>query len=93
MKSAYELAMERLEKESPSGPPLSEEQKKELAEIDKIYEAKIAERKIMADQELQKNYGHYEAVLKIQENLREDIQKLEEEREAKKQSVRESGKQ
>ncbi|HOJ60100.1 MAG TPA: hypothetical protein PK878_07405 [bacterium] len=93
MKSAYELAMERLEKESPSGPPLSEEQKKELAEIDKIYEAKIAERKIMADQELQKNYGHYEAVLKIQENLREDIQKLEEEREAKKQSVRVSGKQ
>lgn len=79
MKSAYELAMERLEKESPSGPPPSEEQKKELAEIDKLYEAKIAGRKIMAGQE-------------IQENLREDIQKLEEEREAKKQAVREAGK-
>lgn len=92
MKSAYELAMERLEKASPSGPPPSEEQKKELAEIDKIYEAKIAERKIMAGQEIQKNYGNYEAVLKIQENLREDIQKLEEEREAKKQAVREAGK-
>jgi len=92
MKSAYELAMERLEKESPSGPPLGEEQKKELAEIDKIYEAKIAERKIMADQEIQKYYGQYDMVMKIQEKLREDTQKLEEEREAKRQAVRESGK-
>ena len=35
MKSAYELAMERLEKTSPSI-SLSDEQKKEIAEVDSV---------------------------------------------------------
>ena len=43
MKSAYELAMERLQKTSPSL-SLTEEQKKALAEIDSKYRAKIAEK-------------------------------------------------
>jgi len=37
MKSAYELAMERLEKSSPSL-SLTEDQKKEIAEMDSVYE-------------------------------------------------------
>ena len=45
MKSAYELAMERLDKEDPKGAvPLSEEQKTALQEIQEKYRAKIAER-------------------------------------------------
>ena len=38
MKSAFELAMERLEKESPTQ-ELSDEQKAKLSELSKIYES------------------------------------------------------
>ena len=45
MKSAYELAMERLQKESPDQ-SLSEEKKAELAELDNLYKSKLAEREV-----------------------------------------------
>ena len=43
MKSAYELAMERLNKQSPTI-KLTEKQKKGIAELESKYKAKIAER-------------------------------------------------
>ena len=43
MKTAYELAMERLSKQSPAV-RLTDEQKRQLAELDSRYAAKIAER-------------------------------------------------
>lgn len=43
MKSAYELAMERLEKDSGPTRKLSEEQKARIAEIERKYDAKTAE--------------------------------------------------
>ena len=45
MKSSYELAMERLNKTAPTT-ILTAPQKKELAELDSRYAAKIAEREI-----------------------------------------------
>jgi hypothetical protein len=45
MKSAYELAMERLNKASPTV-KMTAEKKKQLAELDSKYAAKIAEREI-----------------------------------------------
>ena len=45
MKSAYELAMERLEQDDPLA-ALNEEQKAAIAEIDTKYRAKIAEREV-----------------------------------------------
>ena len=48
MKSAYELAMERLEKASPSI-SLTADQKKEIAEIDSTYRAKIAEKEVFLE--------------------------------------------
>ena len=53
MKSAYELAMERLEKQAPSA-KLTEEQRQALAEIDNVYKAKIAEREVFLQSQLQK---------------------------------------
>lgn len=90
MKSAYELAMERLEKESPSGPPLTEEQKTELAEINQKFEARIAERKILAENEKQ-SASSYQEYQEIEENLRNDIQRLESERDQEKEKVRKRG--
>ena len=52
MKSAYELAMERLGKADPAAAPLSPEQKARLAEIDRIYQGKLAEREIFLKQQL-----------------------------------------
>jgi hypothetical protein len=53
MKSAYELAIERLEKASPSL-SLTENQKKELAEVDSVYRAKIAEKELFLRNQIQK---------------------------------------
>lgn len=89
MKSAYELAMERLEKEKPSGPPLSEEQKKAIAEINEKCESQMAQARIMAEKELQSAYGDYQAEQQIKAKLAQEIQRLEEDREFKKQKVRE----
>jgi hypothetical protein len=56
MKSAYELAMERLEKASPSI-SLSEEQKKEIAEVDSVYRAKIAEKEVFLKDQIRKAHS------------------------------------
>ncbi|MBI5094743.1 MAG: hypothetical protein HZB26_20190 [Candidatus Hydrogenedentes bacterium] len=49
MKTAYELAMERLEKDSGSTKKLSDAQRARLAEIEKKYDAKIAEARLQYD--------------------------------------------
>lgn len=85
MKSAYELAMERLEKEKPSSPPLTDEQKAQLAEIDKDYEAKVAQARVMADERLKKEPMHHHD---IQKELQDEIERLESEKEAKKNEIR-----
>jgi hypothetical protein len=53
MKSAYELAMERLNKPAPSM-KLNAAQKKELAELDSLYASKVAQREIFLKGELAK---------------------------------------
>jgi hypothetical protein len=51
MKSSYELAMERLNKNAPTV-KLTDAQKKQLAELDSKYAAKIAEREIALNGEI-----------------------------------------
>lgn len=51
MKSSYELAMERLNKNAPAA-KLTAAQKKQLAELDAKYTAKIAEREIALQGEI-----------------------------------------
>jgi len=46
MKSAYELAMERLEKAQGPSKKLTDAQRERIAEIERQYEAKIAEEKL-----------------------------------------------
>ena len=53
MKTAYELAMERLNKTAPL-PKLTAAQKKQIAELDTKYAAKIAEREIALQADLAK---------------------------------------
>lgn len=86
MKSAYELAMARLEKEAPSQ-PLSQEQKNELAELDSRYQAKIAERKVFLEGQIRQALGTSEES-PLRRQLASEIARLEEEREDKKNAVR-----
>ena len=45
MKSAYELAMERLQQDGPKV-TLTDEQRAALAEVDELYRSKIAEKEV-----------------------------------------------
>ncbi len=89
MKSAYELAMERLEKASPSL-SLTEDQKKELAEVDSVYRAKIAEKELFLRNQIQKaqKAGKFEEVEPLEKQLGSEIQRLQEECEATKEKRR-----
>ena len=91
MKSAYELAMERLNKTSPSV-KLTAAQKKELAELDSKYAAKIAEREIALKGEIDKAAatGDEEALQQLRQQLTDDKRKLQSELEDKKEKVRQS---
>lgn len=87
MKSAYELAMERLEKESPSAGSLTDQQKAELAEIDRVYDAKIAEREVFLNGAKAKENDRAERA-KIERQLVSERERINAEREAKKDKVR-----
>jgi cysteinyl-tRNA synthetase len=90
MKSAYELAMERLAKSDPSSKPLNAEQKARLAEIDRVYQGKIAERDIFLKQQLNGALAEqkYDEADKIRKQAAGEKVRLEEEREAEKERVR-----
>ncbi|HTO03256.1 MAG TPA: hypothetical protein VL069_06110 [Opitutus sp.] len=91
MKSAYELAMERLAKSDPdAGKPLSAQQKDRLAEIDRVYQGKLAEREIFLKKQLNDAYADQkgEEVQKIKQQIVSERARLEEEREEEKERVR-----
>jgi hypothetical protein len=89
MKSAYELAMERLNKHAPQA-KLTDVQKKELAELDSRYAAKIAEREIFLKGELSTaaQKGDFEAVEQLEKQLVSERRKFQAELEEKKEAVR-----
>jgi hypothetical protein len=91
MKSAYELAMERLQKASPSL-SLTEEQKKELAEIDSKYRAKIAEKELFLRDQIRKaqTEGKVDDIESLEKQLASEVRRLQEECEAKKEKLRNS---
>jgi len=91
MKSAYELAMERLEKAAPSI-SLTKDQKKEIAEIDSTYRAKIAEKEVFLKDQIRKaqSAGILEEAESLEKQLASDIRRLQQECEAKKEKLRAS---
>ena len=84
MKSAYELAMERLNQESPSR-QLSDAEKAELAEIEKKYAAKIAELKLAHDAKMS-GVNPMEA-MELQQELSMEVARLEGNRDAEKDAL------
>ena len=91
MKSAYELAMERLEKKAPSL-ALTDEQKQQIAEIDSTFKARIAERELFLKDQIgrAREAGNLEEVDSLQKQLTIDLRRLQEDAEAKKEKLRAS---
>jgi hypothetical protein len=89
VKSAYELAMERLEKAAPST-RLTDAQKREIAEIESSYRARIAEKEVFLNGEIGKARasGDAEAVTNLEQQLAREVARLRESCEAKKEQVR-----
>ena len=89
MKSAYELAMERLQKGEP-GVSLTDEQKKQLAEIDSSFKAKIAEREVFLKDQIQKAQmsGKFDEVEALQKQLASEVRRLQDDWESKKEKLR-----
>ena len=94
MKSAYELAMERLAKSDPdASKPVTAEQKARLAEIDRVYQGKTAEREIFLQKQLNEALaaGKAEEADKVRQQLTNEKARLAEEREDEKERVRREG--
>jgi len=88
MKSAYELAMERLEKKEPTK-KLNASQKERIAEINSLYGSKIAEKETFLQGEVAKEKikGDMAAVAQIQDQLTREMRRLHVEWEEKKAAV------
>lgn len=89
LKSALELAMERLEEEGMKTPKLTAEQKKRIQEIEKKYEAKIAEIKIIREREIQAAAlaGDAEKMQQLQQQLVKETSALREKLEGEKEKI------
>jgi hypothetical protein len=91
-KSAYELAMARLrEKDAAAGVvsgPISDEQKAQIAEVRSRAEARIAELKILHQSKVAGLFDHDARAL-ADDELRRELQRIDEEREHKIAKIRE----
>src|SRR5205085_10199350 len=89
MKSAYELAMERLQKGAPSV-SLTDEQKKQLAEIDSTFKARSAAKELFLKGEILKaqNSGKLEDAEAWEKQYASEGRRLQDDREAKKETER-----
>jgi hypothetical protein len=92
MKTAYELAMERLAKSAPEV-KLTEEQKKAIGELESKFAARIAERELFLKGEMTKaiDKGDYEACEQIEKQLVSEKKAIREELEQAKEKVRSQG--
>lgn len=89
MKSAYELAMERLEKDSPTE-KLTAEQKAKVNELESLYKAKKAEKELFLRGEIAKAeaVGDPQVIEQLNQQLAHELRRLEEDLETKKEKVR-----
>ena len=93
MKSAYELAMERLGKSTPTV-KLTDQQKKELADLESQCSAKIAERELFLKGEITKavNKGDDEAMEQLEKQLVSERKSIRADFDEKKEKVRQQAK-
>jgi hypothetical protein len=93
-KSAYELAMERLRKKDQEAGVLerrlTDEERAAIAEVKKVYEARLAEREILHRSNLAKATDP-EAFAKLEDEYRRDRERISSERDRKLEEARRQG--
>jgi len=89
MKSAYELAMERLEESEPTV-KLSDEQRDEIAAIDEKFKAKLAEKELFLSDLIEKAKveGRFDELPGLDEQRVREIKRLNDQCEEEKEKVR-----
>jgi len=91
MKTAYELAMERLRKQDSDAGieerTLTDEQKAEIAEVRRVYKARIAQEEVMFESKLRTTPDPGERET-LQLQLRHERERLTAEQEAKIEKIR-----
>ncbi|HEX2445068.1 MAG TPA: hypothetical protein VHJ77_14075 [Vicinamibacterales bacterium] len=91
LKSAYELAMERLKKaDAEAGIEerrLTDEERTALADLRNFYEAKLAEQEVLHQSTLRKTFDP-EALAALEEEYRRDRERLTSERDSKLDKLR-----
>ena len=94
MKTAYELAMERLKKKDEeagvAAKPITDAQKAQIAEIRNFYEAKLAEAEVMHRSKIATIFDPAEREV-LEKEYRRERERLSDERERKIARVRENG--
>jgi len=94
LKSAVELALEKLDREmGESLPHLTDEQKGAIADLRSKYQARIAEVEIASQGKIRKAMaaGDYEAISKVQAEMAAEKRRLEETRDREIQKIRRAG--
>ena len=85
-KSAYEIILERLKKkdhdEGVEDRPVTDEQRARIAEVRKVYEARLAEREILY-QSARRKAQDLETLEKLEEEYRRDRERIVSERDRK----------
>jgi len=91
LKSAYELAMERLRKQDAEAgveqKPRTDEQKAEIAEVRKLYEAKLAQQDVLHQSSLRKTFDPDERA-KLEDDYRREREKIAAARDDKIERIR-----
>lgn len=89
MKSAYELAMERLDQSQPQV-QLNDEQRAALARIDETFRAKIAEKEVFLSGLIEeaKAQANFEELADLEQQRTREIQRLKDKCEQEKEAVR-----
>ena len=91
LKSAFELAMERLRRQDKDAgvepTPLTDQQKAAIAEVRNFYEAKLAEQQVLHHSNLRK-VTDVDAREAIEQEYRRDRERLTAERDAKIEKLR-----
>ena len=89
MKSAYELAMERLAAAEPAV-QLNEDQKRRIAEVEAKCRADIAAKELLLRGEMEKarTAGAFDQVEQLQRQLADEIRRFEERRDREKIAIR-----
>jgi hypothetical protein len=90
-KSAFELAMERLRKKDAEAGivehKLTDEQKAQIAEARSVYDARVAERRILHQDKVLATYDPAAREV-LEEQFRRDLERFEHDRDAKIRAIR-----